>query len=857
MSANDAPAVTILGAPGGGTQYTAFYPSINTHTEYQLPGDSLSNAGADFPGGGIGFWYFNSYSPGANYGNPGDGLTSNQGWALPLTLSLNLNNYTSGITGNLALTSNSTASGDFTEINELVSERSARITPSDEGTYTGIHNQSSESGEYTGVVVTGGSGSTVLTLTPSAFATQTGNDSPAVDLDTAVTGTATYVSTTSDNVANITTSFTVPVGNGGTLATNVDSPRLAPNTTGKLSANLVTFGLNTSTTLTVGELCDIRGPSRNEVVKLTSAPAPVSGVQTVQAWLSFSHTAGTPYQCGGAVGNYLAMTDYEPTDSGPGMSGSHQIYYEQVYGSTGSNALIVGDRSANQFESLFPHSGTVNVSMVQGGDVVGVYDPTTTPLTIAAGNTIGTVGSCTGLAGHWVNIPGAGAPSYPVSSCSGTSITLGIAAANTVTAATVSHIPDGTYLAIMPPPSTAFGAGHHVLNANNISASVSFTAYNSFFDNPWMWNYRDIDGVYGLGGGMAPSVNVRHSYFNGRLDSDYLGATGKYYAPAWATLQGPYRGMIHADHWPVDSATPSPTGNSIPGCGGTLMCIALGFSTHATATTGVIFRDGSTGTDLRYNPTSGRFEIIRSDMGGNLSMDFGKTGLTVTNGIVKATQVPTWSTFTGFEDGGHDATAASGYRFDSLFAGLTPTHLTLRDGGQYEEAPGDGTLCIGDATSAIGAGVWSCNRGMLAQFYGAKWIGGYDDSLSPSAATLIVSGYQPKAGTIPSNLASFTMTGYSAASNPGQYWLHADNSTLNFIMDNNLGGSHHGYFGVGYTPGAAIPWPFSVVGIMGSDSYMGQAASAPSGSCATNGLWVFSQDGHATFCASGTWVTKI
>jgi hypothetical protein len=39
-------------------------------------------------------------------------------------------------------------------------------------------------------------------------------------------------------------------------------------------------------------------------------------------------------------------------------------------------------------------------------------------------------------------------------------------------------------------------------------------------------------------------------------------------------------------------------------------------------------------------------------------------------------------------------------------------------------------------------------------------------------------------------------------------------------------------------------------------AYIGPA-TAPAGSCATSGAWVFSQDGHATFCASGTWVTKI
>jgi hypothetical protein len=39
-------------------------------------------------------------------------------------------------------------------------------------------------------------------------------------------------------------------------------------------------------------------------------------------------------------------------------------------------------------------------------------------------------------------------------------------------------------------------------------------------------------------------------------------------------------------------------------------------------------------------------------------------------------------------------------------------------------------------------------------------------------------------------------------------------------------------------------------------AYIGPA-TAPTGACATTGAWVFSQDGHATFCAAGTWATKI
>jgi hypothetical protein len=48
----------------------------------------------------------------------------------------------------------------------------------------------------------------------------------------------------------------------------------------------------------------------------------------------------------------------------------------------------------------------------------------------------------------------------------------------------------------------------------------------------------------------------------------------------------------------------------------------------------------------------------------------------------------------------------------------------------------------------------------------------------------------------------------------------------------------------------------AVSGSFTSQAYVGPA-SAPSGSCPVNGQWVFSQDGHATFCAAGSWVTKI
>jgi len=45
-------------------------------------------------------------------------------------------------------------------------------------------------------------------------------------------------------------------------------------------------------------------------------------------------------------------------------------------------------------------------------------------------------------------------------------------------------------------------------------------------------------------------------------------------------------------------------------------------------------------------------------------------------------------------------------------------------------------------------------------------------------------------------------------------------------------------------------------GTVKAPQYLGPS-TAPTGSCSTSGAWVFSQDGHATFCSAGTWVAKI
>lgn len=59
-----------------------------------------------------------------------------------------------------------------------------------------------------------------------------------------------------------------------------------------------------------------------------------------------------------------------------------------------------------------------------------------------------------------------------------------------------------------------------------------------------------------------------------------------------------------------------------------------------------------------------------------------------------------------------------------------------------------------------------------------------------------------------------------------------------------------------FSVGASSVFQVDGSGNVSASTYAGPA-SAPSGTCTVNGAWVFSQDGHASFCAAGTWVVKI
>jgi hypothetical protein len=112
--------------------------------------------------------------------------------------------------------------------------------------------------------------------------------------------------------------------------------------------------------------------------------------------------------------------------------------------------------------------------------------------------------------------------------------------------------------------------------------------------------------------------------------------------------------------------------------------------------------------------------------------------------------------------------------------------------------------------------------------------------------TAIKSGYEGSA-----QLAAGGSAGYSNFTFNGN---NADGSRVGFIggvTDPNL------YLDV--PTGGAFTFRVADVNtlVVGPGGAMMGPATAPSGACSTSGAWVFSQDGHATFCNAGTWVTKI
>lgn len=111
---------------------------------------------------------------------------------------------------------------------------------------------------------------------------------------------------------------------------------------------------------------------------------------------------------------------------------------------------------------------------------------------------------------------------------------------------------------------------------------------------------------------------------------------------------------------------------------------------------------------------------------------------------------------------------------------------------------------------------------------------------------------------------SLTSTGTGGASSTGANFSVATSATASGAGDisftaSNTGSATDGSFSVASTGPASFAssnFTLTAAGLLTAGYAISGPATAPSGSCTTVG-WVFSRDGHATFCNGSNWSTKI
>jgi hypothetical protein len=461
-------------------------------------------------------------NPGGNYGVPGDpagatGPTSNVGWFVHSTIGgfidpNTVNKYNAGITNVYGLPMFATGPGDINYFNMDIRVKPAWIVSADEG-LSAYLNAMSELAPGVWTVATGGSGANTLTLNCTSNCGNMGLNSPMIDYNSAVTGTVTAV--TNSVTIGPTTGASLVTTSGfsaftpstqATIATNIVSPYLIPNTTGKLSANTLTVTLNGLSGAVVGtHLASFIGPVFYEVVLLTPG-AYSGGSQTFTGTFHYSHTAGATVCIGGSVGSYLEFTNYTQ-----GSGAGAKRYLENVLCSTSTTALWIGHQAANAnfIQAGAAAEGGVStgpVTMYQGGEVYGILD-------------------------------GSGNPSNGV-------VNIGDNAA-------------------------AWTVGDAVENTNNIAANVKTVSGEEQLDNPYMLRAQEIETWRGHGGAHNTQANGWKIGINPNASTDYVGSTNGsavYQAPGGTSLSGAWACGICMLSAPLPAT--SETVNGIPNVGG-------------------------------------------------------------------------------------------------------------------------------------------------------------------------------------------------------------------------------------------------------------------------------------------------
>jgi hypothetical protein len=190
-----------------------------------------------------------------------------------------------------------------------------------------------------------------------------------------------------------------------------------------------------------------------------------------------------------------------------------------------------------------------------------------------------------------------------------------------------------------------------------------------------------------------------------------------------------------------------------------------------------------------------------------------------------------------------------------------------------------------------GSTYWNTTNSLQRCYTGSAWGGcagaasgdvvGPGSSVSTHAASfsgttgklLADSGVVATAGNITATPAADATTTSSFNRHDGSNMLSFDTTNNRVYLFTNSGASFLSVQGTGGGVGiynnngtSCLSGFFNVACVLSWDGNTslptmpnGQLgpATAPSGACTVNGAWVFSGDGHATYCNSGTWATKI
>ena len=375
--------------------------------------------------------------------------------------------------------------------------------------------------------------------------------------------------------------------------------------------------------------------------------------------------------------------------------------------------------------------------------------------------------------------------------------------------------PDGTYVAIMAntaswTPPVGVTLGDSVENTNNISANYYNDYYNSNVNNPFVTRVVHQDTLFGYGGGLNTNA---WAYLNNAQPGNYQGLTGGVFqAPTLIYAKGAWANGIAMQYAPLFDG--GNIGDAGANCAGYLLCIGQGPAPGATSTLEGLFSQGDDGSSLTYDHATGIFNLKSYNGGGGGFNYNGSRVCTLGNPCVSAMA----------SDGTQD------WKSNSLKTNVV---------------------------SGLGSSCANCSSLTLQ---------GDNYPSDSSYAQIQIWGYCDPCGSSPT----------------GDVYLKGFAASSGLLLDSDIGG-HSGGAGWGYTPTAILPAGFSVAAgqpfsvgctnattcagsIDGSGNatlpsvnaavYLGPTA-APTGTCPSNGAWVFSQDGHATFCADGTWTAKI